>query len=198
MATLTQARAATTTIDDVIEQIGVGRFQWRLLLVNGLTWAADAMEVLLVGFILPSLIGAWRISATEAGYVGTATFAGMFVGAWFWGLLGDRLGRRRVFLWTVLQTAVFGTLAALSPNLWTLIVLRFLTGTAMGGTLPVDYAIMAEYLPTKDRGRFLVYLESFWALGTIMVALLAWVFIPRDPVNGWRYVVGFGAVSTLR
>lgn len=197
MATMTQARTATTTIDDAIEQIGVGRFQWRLLFVNGLTWAADAMEVLLVGFVLPSLIGAWKISATQAGYVGTATFAGMFVGAWFWGLLGDRLGRRRVFLWTVLQTAVFGTLAALSPNLWVLIGLRFLTGTAMGGTLPVDYAIMAEYLPTKDRGRFLVYLESFWALGTIMAALLAWVFIPRDPVNGWRYVVGFGAVLGL-
>lgn len=201
MATFSQAatprRGAAISIDEAIEQIGVGRFQWRLLLVNGLTWAADAMEVLLVGFILPSLISGWKLTGQQAALVGTATFAGMFLGAWFWGMLGDRLGRRRIFMWTVLQTALFGTLAAFSPNIWVLIGLRFLTGTAMGGTLPVDYAIMAEYLPTKDRGRFLVYLESFWALGTIAAALLAWVFIPNDPVNGWRYVVGFGAVLGL-
>lgn len=186
-----------TTIDQAIEQIGVGRFQWRLLLVNGLTWAADAMEILLVGFILPSLVRNWQLSGQMAGFVATATFAGMFVGAWFWGMLGDRIGRRKIFLWTVLQTALFGTLAAFSPNITVLLILRFLTGTAMGGTLPVDYAIMAEYLPTKDRGRFLVYLESFWALGTIAAALLAWIFIPRDPVNGWRYVVGAGALLGL-
>lgn len=186
-----------TSVDDAIEQIGVGRFQWRLLVVNGLTWAADAMEVLLVGFILPSLIRNWQLSGQQAALVGTATFAGMFVGAWLWGMLGDRIGRRQVFLLTVLQTGLFGTLAAFSPNLTILVILRFLTGTAMGGTLPVDYAIMAEYLPIKERGRFLVYLESFWALGTIVVALLAWFFIPSDPVNGWRYVVGFGAVLGL-
>ncbi len=200
MAYLTPAHRDTspiTSVDDAIERIGVGRFQWRLLLVNGLTWAADAMEVLLVGFILPSLIRNWELTGKQAALVGTATFAGMFLGAWFWGMLGDRIGRRSVFLWTVFQTGLFGTLAAFSPNLWTLVALRFLTGTAMGGTLPVDYAIMAEYLPTKDRGRFLVYLESFWAVGTIAVALLAWIFIPNDPVNGWRYVVGFGAVLGL-
>lgn len=200
MATVAQApqtRRATVTIDEAIECIGVGRFQWRLLLVNGLTWAADAMEVLLVGFILPSLIKQWQLSGRQAALVGTATFAGMFLGAWLWGMVADRIGRRRIFLWTVVQTAIFGTLAAFSPNIWLLIALRFLTGTAMGGTLPVDYAIMAEYLPTRDRGRFLVYLESFWALGTIIVALLAWAFIPTDPINGWRYVVGFGAILGL-
>ncbi len=200
MATVAQAQPrlqTITSVDEAIEQIGVGRFQWRLLLVNGLTWAADAMEVLLVGFILPSLIRNWQLSGQQAALVGTATFAGMFVGAWLWGMLGDRIGRRQVFLLTVLQTGLFGTLAAFSPNLTVLVILRFLTGTAMGGTLPVDYAIMAEYLPIKDRGRFLVYLESFWALGTIVVALLAWVFIPNDPVNGWRYVVGFSAVLGL-
>ncbi|GAC1364817.1 MAG: MFS transporter [Herpetosiphon sp.] len=186
-----------TTIDAVLEQIGVGRFQWQMLLVNGLTWAADAMEVLLVGFILPSLIGQWHLSNQQGALIGTATFAGMFIGAWGYGILGDRIGRRKVFLMTVIQTALFGTLAAFSTGLSMMLVLRFLTGTALGGTLPVDYALLAEYLPTKERGRFLVYLESFWALGTVIVALLAWAFIPRDPVNGWRYVVGAGALLGL-
>lgn len=182
------------TIDEAIEQIGVGRFQWRLLLVNGLTWAADAMEVLMIGFLIGPVAAAFNIARPQAALIGSLTFAGMFLGAWFWGSLADRIGRRKVFLWTVVQTAVFGTLAAFSPNFTVLLVLRFLTGTAMGGTLPVDYAIMAEYLPVKERGRFLIYLESFWAVGTIAVAALAWAFIPQFPVYGWRLLIGISAV----
>ena len=186
-----------STIDEAIEQIGVGRFQWRLLLVNGLTWAADAMEVLMIGFLIVPVMAQFDVTRGQAAWIGSATFAGMFLGAWLWGLAADRIGRRRVFLWTVVQTAIFGTLAAFSPNLWVLLLLRFLTGTAMGGTLPVDYSIMAEYLPTRDRGRFLVYLESFWALGTILVAALAWAFIPQFPANGWRFLIGTSAVLGL-
>lgn len=182
------------TVDEAIEQIGVGRFQWRLLFVNGLVWASDAMEVLIVGFVLPAIIALWALTPAQAGLVGAATFAGMFVGAWGWGAAADRIGRRRVFLLTVLLDAAFGLLSALSPNLWALIVLRFLTGTAIGGTLPVDYAVMAEFLPARARGRFLVYLESFWALGTIVVALLAWAIVPALPEQGWRWLLAASAI----
>ncbi len=197
----TEGAAPIATIDEAIEQIGVGRFQWRLLGVNGLTWAADAMEVLMIGFLigplsLPVAEGGFGVTRPQAALVGSATFAGMFFGAWLWGMLADRIGRRSVFMWTVLQTALFGTLAAFSPNLTVLLILRFLTGTAMGGTLPVDYSIMAEYLPTKDRGRFLIYLESFWALGTIIAAALAWAFIPNFDF-GWRLLIGASAILGL-
>lgn len=190
-------RTSRMTIDEAIERIGVGRFQWRLLLVNGLTWAADAMEVLMIGFLIGPVAAAFNIARPQAAYIGSATFVGMFLGALIWGRIADRIGRRKVFLWTVIQTAVFGTLAAFSPNFGVLLFLRFLTGTALGGTLPVDYAIMAEYLPTRERGRFLIYLESFWAVGTIVVAALAWAFIPQFPVYGWRYLIGASAVLGL-
>ena len=198
ISSLATSRVGTRsmTIDEAIEQIGVGRFQWRLLMVNGLTWAADAMEVLMIGFLIQPVMNSFGVTRGQAAYIGAATFAGMFFGAWLWGMLADRIGRRKVFLWTVLQTGLFGTLAAFSPNLTALLVLRFLTGTAMGGTLPVDYSIMAEYLPTKDRGRFLVYLESFWAVGTIAAAALAWAFIPQSP-DGWRYLIGASATLGL-
>ncbi len=191
-----RAMARGTTIDEAIERIGSGRFQRRLLLVNGLTWAADAMEVLIIGFLIPPVMAQFKIGRPQAALIGSATFAGMFLGAWLWGLIADRIGRRSIFLSTVLQTALFGTLAAFSPNLTILLILRFLTGTAMGGTLPVDYSIMAEYLPTKDRGRYLIYLESFWALGTIVAALLAWAFIPNF-TYGWRLLVGVSALLGL-
>lgn len=187
----------SATVDEAIERVGVGPFQWRLLFVNGLVWASDAMEVLIIGFVLPAIIALWGLSPGQAGLVGAATFAGMFFGAWGWGLVADRFGRRRVFLVTVLLDAVFGLASALSPNLWVLIVLRFLTGTAIGGTLPVDYAVMAEFLPARARGRFLVYLESFWAVGTIVVALLAWAIIPALPEQGWRWLLAASAIPGL-
>lgn len=190
-------RPPATTVDEVIERIGVGRFQWRLLLVNGLVWASDAMEVLIIGFVLPAITALWGLSPAQAGLVGAATFAGMFVGAWGWGAAADRFGRRRVFLLTVLLDAVFGLLSALAPNLWALVALRFLTGTAIGGTLPVDYAVMAEFLPAHARGRFLVYLESFWAVGTIVVALLAWAIVPALPEQGWRWLLAASALPGL-
>ena len=86
---------------------------------------------------------------------------------------------------------MFGFLSALAPNFSLLVLLRALTGFGVGGTLPVDYAIFAEYLPREKRGRYLVLLESFWALGTIVAAGLAWLLVPR---LGWRWLL---AVSAL-
>lgn len=203
MATLVSrapARAVVTSIDEAIDRIGVGRFQWRLLLVNGLTWAADAMEVLIAGFVLPGVITAFGIqqSPGQQTLFLSAAFAGMFAGALIWGQVADRFGRRNVFLFTVLLDAVFGLLSAIAPSFWLLVAFRFLTGFAVGGTLPVDYSMLAEFVPTKQRGRFLVYLESFWALGTIAVALTALVFIPNfAPDTGWRWVLAISAIPGL-
>ncbi|HET8726065.1 MAG TPA: MFS transporter, partial [Alphaproteobacteria bacterium] len=186
-----------TSIDDAIERIGLGRFQWSLLGINGLVWAADAMEVLIVGFAIPSLQQGLALDRAQAGLVGSIFFAGMLVGAWGFGALADRIGRRRILLATVLLDAFFGLLSALSPNYGLLLLFRFLTGAAVGGTLPVDYAMIAEFLPRGARGRFLVYLESFWALGTIMLALLAWLIVPSLPDTGWRWLFAVAALPGL-
>ena len=192
--------APNLTIDDAVNRAGLGPFQWRLLAICGLTWAADAMEVLLMGFALPGISAAFGLErgSADATLLLTATFAGMLVGAWFWGALADRIGRRRVFLTTVSLGVVFGLLGAFAPNLGVLVVARVLTGFAIGGTLPVDYAMMAEFVPTARRGRFLVYLESFWAVGTVAVAALAWgLSAALPPEEGWRWLLGLAAVPGL-
>jgi putative MFS transporter len=194
-----QAGAPATTIDEAVERIGVGKFQWRLFFINGFTWAADAMEVLIVGFVIPGIIALWALDRPTAALVASATFVGMFVGAWGFGTLADRIGRRKIFILTVILDAIFGLLSAFSPNVAVLIILRFLTGAAVGGTLPVDYAVMSEFLPAKRRGMFLVYLESFWALGTIIVAFLAWLLatIQIPEADSWRYLLAASAVPGL-
>lgn len=185
------------TLEQAIDRIGPGRFQRKLLVVAGASWAADAMEVLLIAFAIPSLIGAWGLSRAQAGLLGTALFVGMMVGAWGWGSLADRIGRRPGFILTILIDSFFGLLSAFAPTYAVLLVLRALTGFGVGGTLPVDYAITAEFLPRKVRGRWLVYLESFWAVGTLVAAGLAWLIVPPFPELGWRLLFAASAVPGL-
>ncbi len=181
----------TITFDQAIEHIGFGRFQKKLMVICGLGWAADAMEVLLIAFALPAIGQEWQISNAQKGLLGTAIFIGMLTGAWLWGWLSDRIGRKTGFISTVAIDSVFGLLSAFSPSFIWLVILRALTGFGVGGTLPVDYSIFAEYLPAKKRGRYLVLLESFWALGTIAAAGLAWLVVPR---LGWRWLLGLSAL----
>ncbi|MBN1147500.1 MAG: MFS transporter [Anaerolineales bacterium] len=182
------------TYDEAIDQIGFGRFQRKLLWICGLGWAADAMEVLLIAFALPVIGQEWNLSNAQKGLLGTAIFLGMLAGAWGWGWLSDRIGRRTGFISTVAIDSVFGLLSALSPSFAWLVVLRAATGFGVGGTLPVDYSIFAEYLPSKKRGHYLVLLESFWALGTIAAAGLAWLVVPS---LGWRWLLGLSALPGL-
>ncbi|MDQ3941589.1 MAG: MFS transporter, partial [Actinomycetota bacterium] len=112
------------TVQEAVDQIGFGRFQKRLLAVCGVTWAADGAEVLLLGFALPSIIAEFAISPAQGGLIATSTFAGMLVGAWFWGTISDYIGRRIGFQLTVLIFAVFGLLTAFSPSWEMLAVLR--------------------------------------------------------------------------
>jgi len=187
----------STTLSEAIERIGFGRFQRRLMWVCGASWAADAMEVLLIGLAFPSLAADWGLTPTERGQLASVLFLGMLAGAWFWGMFSDYRGRRFAFIVTIGLDSLFGLLSALSPNYTVLLIFRFLTGLGVGGTLPVDYAMFSEYLPIRNRGRYLVYLESFWALGTIVAAGLAWMIVPNLPQVGWRYLLAASALPGL-
>lgn len=191
------AQTTKLTLDEAIDGIGLGRFQRKLLGAAGVSWAADAMEVLLIGFLIPSIILSLQITREQAALLATALFVGMMLGAWFWGSVADRIGRKNVFVLTILIASVFALASAFAPNYQTLLLFRLLSGFGIGGSLPVDYAITAEFLPSDQRGRWLVYLESFWALGTIVAAALAWFFIPRFPLDGWRYVLALSAIPGL-
>ncbi len=184
----------TLSYNEALEGVGYGRFQRKLLAVCGIGWAADAMEVLLVSFAMPAMRADWKLSAGQSAFLQTAIFLGMILGALVWGRLADKIGRKVGFMATIAVYSVFGGLSALSPNFETFLVLRFLTGFGVGGALPVDYGMFSEYLPNANRGRRLVYLESFWALGTLIAAGLAWLVIPN---LGWRALFACSAVPAF-
>ncbi|MFG6080721.1 MFS transporter [Paracoccus litorisediminis] len=185
------------TVDQALAQGGAGRFQRRLLGIFGLVWAADAMQVLAIGFTAASIAASFGLTVPQALQTGTLFFLGMFAGATLFGRIADRIGRRNVLLLTVLCDAGFGMASAFAQDFTMLLALRFLTGMAVGGTLPVDYALMAEFLPPKNRGRWLVWLEGFWAIGTIAVALTAWIAHLAGAAEAWRWIFGAAALPAV-
>jgi putative MFS transporter len=186
-----------TTVEGALNRAGTGRFQYRLLGIFGLVWAADAMQVLSVGFTAPGIAAEFGLEVREALQTGTLFFLGMMVGAYGFGRLADRVGRRQVLLITVALDGVFGLLSAFSPDFTMLLACRFLTGAAVGGTLPVDYALMAEFLPTRQRGKWLVALEGFWAVGTVAIALAAWALSAYGVEHAWRWLFVFTAMPAV-
>ena len=185
------------TVDEALARGGAGRFQWRLLGIFGLVWAADAMQVIAVGFAAPSVAATFGIERVTAFQIGTVFFLGMFAGAFAFGRIADRIGRRNILVLTVGMDAIFGLASVFAQDFTLLLVLRFLTGVAVGGTLPVDYAMMAEFLPPKNRGRWLVWLEGFWAVGTIIVALTAWIAVAQGAVAPWRWIFAVAALPAM-
>ncbi|THC45488.1 MFS transporter [Massilia sp. Mn16-1_5] len=188
--------ASTVTVEQGIHIAGVGRFQYRLFLIFGLVWMADAMQVLSIGFSAPSIAKTFGVNVPQALETGTLFFVGMLIGAFGFGRLADRIGRRPVLMAAVLVDACFGVASAFAPDFTWLLVLRFLTGIGVGGTLPVDYTMMAEFLPAERRGRWLVLLESFWAVGTILLAVLALIAL-RWGDDAWRVIFFVTGIPAL-
>ena len=119
---------------------------------------------------------------------------GMALGAVISGTVADRIGRKKVFTITVLLYSIASAFCALSWNYQSLLVFRFLVGFGLGGELPVAATLVSEYAPSRVRGRFIVLLESFWGLGWIVAACIAYFFIP---VYGWRMAFLIGALPAL-
>lgn len=179
--------ASFVSVEKGIQLAGVGKFQYRLFVIFGLVWLADAMQVLSIGFSAPSIAKTFGVTVPQALQTGTAFFIGMLIGAFVFGRLADRIGRRPVLMMAVIIDACAGVASAFAPELSWLLLLRFITGIGVGGTLPVDYTMMAEFLPSDRRGRWLVLLESFWAVGTICLALLALAAVSWGD-DAWRVI----------
>jgi putative MFS transporter len=120
----------------------------------------------------------------------------MLLGAFGFGRLADVIGRRPVLFLTVVLDALFGLLSAFVPSFAWPLFLRFLTGLAVGGTLPVDYAMMSEFLPAARRGRWLVGLDAFWAAGTVALALVSLGAESLHGLPAWRWIfLGRGLIK---
>lgn len=168
----------------------------KLLLIAGTGWLFDAMDIGLLAFILAALKVDWHLSAQQLGLIGSVNSIGMAVGAFVFGLYADKKGRKSAFIITLLMFSIASGLSAFAWGLGSLLVLRFFIGMGLGGELPVASTLVSESVPAEIRGRVIVLLESFWALGWILAAFIAYFLIPL-PAIGWRGVMLLSAVPAF-
>lgn len=184
--------SALLTRTERLDRLPYTRRHNKLLIGSGVGWALDAMDIGLISFIMAALAQEWSLSGGELSLLGSVGFVGMAFGASLGGLLADRIGRRQVFALTLLIYGVATGLSALSTGLVALIAFRFVVGLGLGAELPVASTLVSEFAPRKIRGRVVVALESFWAVGWLAAATIGFFVVPQD--NGWRWALALGAI----
>lgn len=192
----TTASQNTLSRNERLERLPVTGKHKRLLLGSGIGWALDAMDVGLVSFIIAALKVHWELDKTTTSWIASIGFIGMAIGASLGGLLADKIGRRQVFAATLLLYGLATGASALAWSVGALMIFRFLVGLGLGAELPVASTLISEFSPRKVRGRMVVLLEAFWAVGWILAAVIG-TFVVSQGENGWRWGFALGMVPAL-
>uniref|UniRef100_A0A8C7DTQ8 Synaptic vesicle glycoprotein 2C n=1 Tax=Naja naja TaxID=35670 RepID=A0A8C7DTQ8_NAJNA len=171
----------------IIQECGHGRFQWALFFVLGMALMADGVEVFVVGFVLPSAETDLCIPNSGSGWLGSIVYLGMMVGAFFWGGLADKVGRRQSLLICMSVNGFFAFLSSFVQGYGFFLFCRLLSGFGIGGAVPVVFSYFAEVLAREKRGEHLSWLCMFWMIGGIYASAMAWAIIPH---YGWSFSMG--------
>uniref|UniRef100_A0A8C4DUR9 Major facilitator superfamily (MFS) profile domain-containing protein n=1 Tax=Dicentrarchus labrax TaxID=13489 RepID=A0A8C4DUR9_DICLA len=173
--------------EDIMEDCGHGKFQWTLFVVLGLALMADGVECFVVAFVLPSAEKDLCLSNAEKGMLGLMVFLSMMVGAFLWGGLADKVGRRRCLVVALAINCIFAFLSSFAQGYGFFLFFRLLSGIGIGGTVPIVYSYFSEFLQMDKRGEHLSWLCMFWMIGGIYASFTAWGIIPR---YGWGFSMG--------
>ena len=161
-------------------------------------WALDGMDVMVYSFVIPSLIAAWHLSKSDAGWLGTAALLMSSLGGWLAGLLADRFGRVRVLQITILWFALFTFLSGFTQNFWQLLFCRGLQGLGFGGEWAVGSVLMGETIRAEHRGKAVGTVQGGWAVGWGIAAFFYMVLLSKLPGDwGWRAMFWIGILPAF-
>jgi MFS family permease len=200
-AQASSSQTVSTRIPARMDRLPWTSWHWRIIIALGTVWILDGLEVTIVGSISARLQekDTLGLTAYQATAQGSIYVAGACVGAVLFGILTDRLGRKKLFLWTLSLYLVATIATAFTGSFWTFAICRFFTGMGIGGEYAAVNSAIDELIPARVRGwADLVINGSFW-IGTAAAAALSLVLLsdalPAD--LGWRLTFGAGAIMAL-
>ena len=183
----TTTSASIPTASEVIAHLP---WKWRtqgaIFIIGGLGFMFDAWDVALNGFLIPLLSDYWSLSVGQAAWIATANLIGMALGAFIWGGIADVIGRKKAFTLTLLVFSIFTVAGAFAPAYGWFILFRFLAGFGLGGCIPVDYALVGEFTPSRHRGRVLTAMDGWWPIGASLCAFVSAYLLD---FGDWRLIM---------
>jgi MFS transporter, putative metabolite:H+ symporter len=171
--------------------------QWKIIIAAILGDMLDFFDFYLIGYVLAFIVGPWKLTFGQSAMVLLSAGMGAIPGAFFWGWMADKVGRRKVFILTALNFSIPTGLMALTPDAggWIyLTICRFLVGFGVSGLFTVDLPLVQEFIPTSKRGWVGGLVTSCLPLGNIFGAVLG-AFLA--PAFGWRGLFAIGLLPAL-
>lgn len=161
-------------------------------------WAIDALDFMVFTFVISTLITLWGIEKSQAGMLGTVTLLFSALGGWIAGILADKYGRVRILQYTILWFSVCTVLIGFAQNFEQLFILRALQGLGFGGEWAVGSVLMGEIVRSEHRGKAVGTVQSGWAIGWGMAALLYTIaFSVLPPEIAWRSMFWIGVLPAF-
>lgn len=171
------------TPQQVLDTAGLTARHWVVLGVIALVLVADGMDITIVSHVFPSLVKEWGASPEQITFIVTAGFAAMGIGAVFGGRLADRFGRKTLTISAMILLGVATAALATSPNVEIFAFWRIMSGFGLGAVMPVVLTLLADLVPSANRGQLVAIVSTGVGLGTTCGAFLAGAIIPTA---GWR------------
>ena len=177
-----------------VERLPLSPWHLKLRVIMGIALFFDAFDALAIAYVLPVLIGMWKLAPAQIGLLISAGFAGQLVGAIFFGWLAERIGRVGGAIWTIAIFSVFSVVCAFSWSYESMLVFRFIQGLGLGGEVPIAAAYIGEMAKAGRRGRFFLLYQVIFAVGLAGVAVAATWVVPH---LGWQWMFYIGAVPAV-
>ncbi len=191
-------RYVETDIPSRLDTIPWSGFHTRFLFALGIVWVLDAFEVVIVGNVLKSMIDDLGLSNLQASLVVSGFLLGAIAGSFLFGYLADRLGRKRVFIITLLLYSLGTFLTGFAWDFWSVFVLRLLAGAGIGGEFAAIHSAIEEFVPARHRGKVDGFVVASWNLGSILASGVAILLLGSfEEEVAWRLAFFLGGMIAL-
>jgi MFS transporter, AAHS family, 4-hydroxybenzoate transporter len=188
------AEATSYNFTAVIDQAKISRQQWIVLLISLFTAMFDGYDTQGIAYVAPVMAKDIGFSPALLGPIFSSGLAGLTLGALFFGMLADKIGRKQAIIWPMAIFGLFSLATPLGHDVQSLVILRFIAGFGLGGTLPNVTAYVLEYAPRRRRALLVNSTAAFFAFGSIISGVLANILIPT---LGWQSTFYIGGAIPL-